>query len=133
MCSHQNAVLKGGLYGAAYGLGVSLPGSYLLHKRWPYYRSLPPSLKALGIVGIAVPWCVIEAERQGLAFEQKRWVGEHGYKQLSMDEAREEARWGSLNSKEKITDWASRHRYGIVGGSWAASMAGSFGIIMRNP
>lgn len=46
-------MLKGGAKGAAYGLGVSLPGAFILNRRWHYYRALPPNLKALSIVMVA--------------------------------------------------------------------------------
>jgi len=128
--AQQNAVIKGGVKGAAYGLATAIPASYLLHRRWPYYRSLPPSLKALGVVMVAVPWCVIEAERQSGFFEQEQWRLREGY--VDPREA-ERIRFAKLSAAEKVQDWADRHRYGIVGGSWALSMAASFGIIMRDP
>lgn len=45
----------------------------------------------------------------------------------------EQLRWESLGTGDKIKDWGSRHKWGIILGSWATSMVGSFGIIMRNP
>ncbi|KAG8931131.1 hypothetical protein FRC03_012757 [Tulasnella sp. 419] len=131
--AYQRTVINGGIKGAAYGLAVSLPGTYLLNRRWAYYRSLPPSLKALGVVTVAVPWCVIQAEREGMKFERDQWHGEKGMAELTLEERTEAERWDRLNTKEKALDWARRHRYGIVGTSWALGMAGSFGIIMRDP
>lgn len=44
----------------------------------------------------------------------------------------EQARWSGLSVKEKISDWASRHQYGIIFGSWALSIAVAGGIISRD-
>jgi len=129
---HYNVTVKGGIKGFAFGLGTSLPLSFIAQRYWPYYRSLPLPLKAFGVMVVTVPACVIKAENDGNAWEHTRWddVGKH-----ELDDAarREQARWDSLDNKGKLLDWAARRRYTIVGASWALSMALSFGIIMRNP
>lgn len=75
-----------------------------------YYRALPLSLKALGIITLTVPVCVIQAERDGLAFERAQW---HDIGKLEMDaaEAREHDRIARLDTEEKFLDWARRRRY----------------------
>ena len=70
---YQNEVLKGGARGLAGGLAFALPASYLLHRRLPAYRALQPSLKALGVIIVAVPSCVIAAEHAGQRFERAHW------------------------------------------------------------
>ena len=47
-------------------------------------------------------------------------------------ERREERRWESLSSGQKLKDWAMRNQYKIILGSWAASMAVAGTIVMRN-
>jgi hypothetical protein len=54
-------------------LAVTLPAAFLANKRFPYYRSLTPALKAFSIVTVVVPATVIQAERAGLEFEKSHW------------------------------------------------------------
>lgn len=56
-----------------------------------------------------------------------------GAAELETIEAREEARWQSLSTGEKVSDFVNRHQYGLIVGSWATAMVGTFGYIMRNP
>ena len=50
-----------------------------------------------------------------------------------MQQAREQARWGRLSVGEKVQDLAARYQYGLVIGGWAATLAGSFYFIHKNP
>ena len=75
--AQQRATIVGGLKGLAGGLGVALPASYLLYRRYPYYRALQPSLKAFGVILVAVPAFVISAERAGQKFEREQWCACH--------------------------------------------------------
>ncbi|OBZ70104.1 hypothetical protein A0H81_09858 [Grifola frondosa] len=127
----QRATMIGGAKGFVTGLGLSLAGSYILNKRWANYRALPLSLKALGVVIIAVPSFVIPAERASLRFEKEQWTGV-GKEELDTLAARKEARWNSMTLRQKIGDVAARHQFGLIGGTWAIAVAGSFGWIMRN-
>ncbi|KAG9048292.1 hypothetical protein FS837_000355 [Tulasnella sp. UAMH 9824] len=131
--AHQREVLKGGAEGLTYGLATSLPLSYLAHRRWPYYRSLPPSLKALGVVFVAAPWCVIQAERRAMQFEDEQRRKRVGYIDPNFEEEKAEVLREKMSATDRAVDWAKRHPFSIVGGSWAASIAGAFGIIMRDP
>lgn len=70
---HSNATIRGAAEGTAAGLAFSLPASLLLNRRWGYYRSLPLSLKMLGVVFATVPALAIQAERRGLEFERSHW------------------------------------------------------------
>ncbi|KAG8863793.1 hypothetical protein FRB96_007630 [Tulasnella sp. 330] len=130
---HNDVVLKGGAKGAAYGLGVSLPGAYILNQRWHYYRALPPNLKALSIVMVAVPWSVIEAERQSTWFEREQWKKRAGYVDPYLNEERAHELRMSRGTKSSTLDWIESHKWGIVGASWAGSLATAFGVIMRDP
>lgn len=51
-----------------------------------------------------------------------------------LDEKEQEAekRWESLSTGDKIADWADRHQYSLIMGSWAASMAVAGAIISRD-
>jgi hypothetical protein len=70
---HQYAVAVGGAQGFLGGMAAALPASYIANKRWPYYRSLPPSLKAFGVVMVVVPSFLVMAETAGRRFEQNNW------------------------------------------------------------
>lgn len=52
---------------------MSLPASYIVNKRWPYYRNLPPSMKAFGVVMAVVPAFIIAGETAGRRYEQDNW------------------------------------------------------------
>ena len=69
----QAASLRGAVEGILGGLAISLPLSYLAHRRFPAYRALPPSLKALGIVLVVGPTYAIQTERRGLEFDEERY------------------------------------------------------------
>ena len=70
---HQRATYIGGAKGFFGALGVALPASLISQRRWPYYRNLPPSIKALGVVSVVVPAFVIGAEQAGHTFEREQW------------------------------------------------------------
>jgi len=103
-----------------------------MHRRWAYYRQLPVTLKALAVVTILAPACVIEAERAGLRYEKAQWKGV-GKEELEAREAQLRLHWDSLSQRDKIKDWADRHKFGIIGGSWASSMLIAWAIIQRDP
>ncbi|TFY51374.1 hypothetical protein EVJ58_g10605 [Rhodofomes roseus] len=129
--AQMHATIIGGAKGFAGGLGFALPTSYLLNRRWAYYRQLPPSIKAFGVILVAVPAFVINAEHAGLRYEKEHWsdVGAH---ELDIRKQREQERWDKMGPVEKLADVVGRHEYGFIGGAWAATMAGSFGWIMRD-
>lgn len=69
----MRATVVGGAKGFTGGLAFALPASYLLNRRWAYYRHFPPSLKAFGVILVAVPAFVINAEHAGLKYEKEHW------------------------------------------------------------
>ncbi|KAL5488257.1 RCF2_2 [Sanghuangporus weigelae] len=129
---HQRAVILGGAKGFLGGLGVALPASYILYRRWPYYRNLQPSLKAFGVILVAVPSFVISAERAGLRYERQRW-DDLGTQELQSVHERERAKWERMNVKEKFADFARRHPFSLITGSWATSMIGIYTWVSRDP
>ncbi|KAI0736153.1 hypothetical protein C8Q72DRAFT_803032 [Fomitopsis betulina] len=128
---HQRATIRGALEGTAAGLAISLPGSYYLHRRWPYFRSLPIQLKALFCIIVTAPLYAVQAERRGVEFDESTWTGA-GKRELDRLEKQEEVRWGQLSADEKLKDWATRNQYKIILGSWAAGMAVAGGLVWRN-
>ena len=129
--SYVNATINGGIRGAALAAAICTPSYFLLKSRSATYRALPIPLKALGLVVISVPCISISAEKAGEAYERSMWTGV-GQRELVRQGEVAEQRWEELSTGEKIKNWANRNQYGIVGGSWAASMAIAFGIVTRN-
>lgn len=41
-------------------------------------------------------------------------------------------RWETLSTREKVGDWALRHQYSLILGSWATSMGVAAAIIMKD-
>lgn len=128
---HTNATIRGAAEGALLSAAVAIPASLLLSRRWASYRALPLPLKVMGTVMVIAPCLSIQAERRGLEFDRAHWTGA-GKLELDREAAEEEARWGALTTKAKIGDWATRHQYSIILGSWALSMAVAGSIISRD-
>ncbi|KAF7335361.1 HIG1 domain-containing protein [Mycena sanguinolenta] len=101
------------------------------HRRWAYYRSLPPSLKVLGVLIVAAPALSIQAERRGLEYDKSQWEGD-GARLLEAQELHELTKWERMSTTDKIADWASRHEYSIIIGGWALSLVTAGAIINRN-
>ncbi|KAK8844708.1 hypothetical protein IAR55_006557 [Kwoniella newhampshirensis] len=129
---YQDATVNGGLQGALLGAGISVPAYYILMRRSVTYRALPLPLKALGAVVICVPCVYISAEKAGERFSKSQYTGV-GKRELDREHELERERWDKLSVVSKATDWAGRHKYGMIGAGWAASMALAFGIVARNP
>jgi hypothetical protein len=55
-----------------------------------------------------------------------------GKELLDEQEYEERKRWESLSTKDKIGDWAFKHQYSLILGSWAASMGVAAAIIMKD-
>ena len=51
-----------------------------------------------------------------------------------IDEERlaERKRWELLSTREKVGDWALRHQYPLIVGSWVASLGVAAAIIMKD-
>ncbi|TFY73858.1 hypothetical protein EWM64_g10152, partial [Hericium alpestre] len=102
------------------------------NKRWPYYRTLPPSLKALGVVIVVLPSFVISAEHASREFEKRQWTG-LGMKEMEMATERQQRKWENMPLTDKMVDFAARHEWSLIAGCWAVGLAGAFGYIMRDP
>lgn len=74
-----------------------------------YYRSLPLSLKALGVITITVPVCVAKAEIDGNAWERTQWR-DAGKMEMEHIERSEQERIARLSTKEKVMNWAAERR-----------------------
>ena len=71
VAGHNVAIFRGAAEGLLCTAALAIPASFLLNRRWTYYRSLPLSLKVLGAVMIIAPLTSIQAERRGLEFDRE--------------------------------------------------------------
>lgn len=128
----MNEVVTQAIKGAALGAAAFVPANWALKRRFPYYRNLPLQGKAfLGLLFV-VPCGTVFAEKAGEHFiARNQWQGA-GKEELDKEAQLAEARWQSLSTTEKAKDWAARHQYSIIGGSWVASLALAFGIVARD-
>jgi len=129
--AHNNATIQGAVEGAIGGTAIAWPGFYLLNRRWPYYRSLPPSLKVLGVIFIVVPGIAIQAERRGLEYDRSQWIGA-GKLELDREAAEQRAAWKDLSTRRKVTKWLVNHQYSIMFGGWLGACAVAGSIIWKN-
>lgn len=127
---HYAAVVKGGLKGGAYGLGIGLASAFLLNHRYPFFRNLTLPLKAFLVSSTATFALIVTAENTSRQFEISRLKANISYQDrtaaiLAENRAR-------MSTQEKFMDWGREHRYKIVGASWVASMAGSLALVYRD-
>jgi len=134
IAAHQAYVLKAGLKGLVAGFAISIPVSYILQRRSPTYRSLTTSLKVFGLIGLPIPAFAVCAEQASIAFDRSEWTdaAKAGLNAQEREERREMMRVQSLSKSERLIDWAKRHQYGLIGGTWAVGMGIASAIVMRN-
>ncbi|PVG03696.1 hypothetical protein CPB86DRAFT_869567 [Serendipita vermifera] len=129
----QQATLNGGIKGFAYGLGLSLPGSFLLQRYSRTYRAIPLPLKAFGVVMVTIPTTVILAERAGLRYDHERYS--QGSEELERARAQKNAELQKLkqmSTLERGKQFVNDHKYSVILSSWAGSMLGAWAIINRD-
>ncbi|KAJ3788154.1 hypothetical protein GGU10DRAFT_385183 [Lentinula aff. detonsa] len=128
---HSRAVRRGAIEGTLGGLLFSGAVSYYAHRRLPAYRTLPLSLKALGPVILIAPLLSIQAERRSIEYDESQWTGE-GLKILNEKEQKKIAEWDAMTPTQKLGDWARRHEYSLIMGSWALSLGVAGALISRD-
>jgi hypothetical protein len=127
----ESVMFRGALEGAVASAAVAIPGFYYLHRKSAWYRSLPLPLRVAGVVMVVAPLTSIQAERRSLEFERRQW-SDSGKLELDRVAAEEEARFNALSTSDKAFDWAFRHQYSIILGSWALSMATAGAIVAKD-
>ncbi|KAF2156163.1 hypothetical protein K461DRAFT_265590 [Myriangium duriaei CBS 260.36] len=126
---HYNATLKGGLLGGSVGLVIGGLGVYAASARYPAFRSLTVPFRAFLVSGCGTFSAIIAADRGSRGYEAER----HSETRFtdSQTQAQIDAE-AAKSSVDRAKDWASKNRYGIVFGSWVASMGTALGIVGRN-
>lgn len=103
------------------GLAAALPTAYLLHQRWAPFRGLTLPLKAFFVTSATVCAGVIAADKSGIAFDQEHY-SDAGAQQVRRFQSKEEQEWSQLSGADKALMWAKDNKFGVVAGSWVASM-----------
>ena len=73
LAAHAAASRRGALEGTGIGAAIAATGGFVLQRRSPAFRALPPSLKALGAVICIAPTLAIFAERRGVQYDKSQW------------------------------------------------------------
>ncbi|KAL7420210.1 Replication factor C, subunit RFC4 [Cryptotrichosporon argae] len=130
---YMDEVVAAAFKGLGVGAAVYAPAHYVLTRRSAFYRALPLPAKAFGALMTTVPIATVFAEKAGEHYiARTQWTGV-GRQELDKEAEEARKRWERLSSAEKLGVWASNHQYGIIGGSWAGSLAIAWGIVARNP
>ena len=127
--AHYSATIRGGLLGGAVGLAAGTGAVWLVSKRFPTFRNLTLPFRAFLAVSTGTFTAIIAADKAGEAYE-RRAHPEREYKDINRQLQDQIAAQKSAGGR--LRDWATEHRYGIVFGSWIASMGIALGLVQRN-
>ncbi|KXL50689.1 hypothetical protein M433DRAFT_60480 [Acidomyces richmondensis BFW] len=127
---HYNATVRGGILGGTVGTIAGAVGVFAASRRYPAFRTLTPALRAFLITSAGIFSAIVAADSSGRAYEHQR----HPNRQYEDHQATlYEQVEAQKSTKEKTLDWLNKNRYGVVFGSWVASMATALGLVGRNP
>lgn len=127
--AHYNAVIKGGVIGGVVGLGVSLAGTLAATRRYPAFRSLTLPFKTFLVTASGTFAAIVNADRWSAA-HQRSVAPFRTYKDETQV-VREQV-FSQSTAGQRFMEWGRRNRYGLVVGSWAASMVAALAIVGRN-
>jgi len=130
--AQYSAAVAGGMRGALTGAAISGPTIYLLHRNVAGFRGLSLPVKTLfGVMAVSASG-VWSADRAGLRWDREHYSDRAA--QLGRQYAsRDERDWAELSSGDKALTWAKDNKFGVVAGSWLASMGGIFAYIHSQP
>jgi hypothetical protein len=79
---------------------------------------------------------VIWAERAGIAYDRERYSQSlYGHEELQRLKEKREVegkRWDALGGSERFRETLQEHKYSIIVGGWATTMAGAWAYISRD-
>ncbi|RAH65720.1 HIG1 domain-containing protein [Aspergillus aculeatinus CBS 121060] len=128
--AHYRSVLKGGTIGGVLGLIGGVAGVLAFSKRSATIRNLTLPMKSFLVTSSGTFVGIIAADHASRDFEASRNASQVWYKDRNERLRQEEL--ASLSTVDRITAWAKREKYKIVGATWVASMVGSFAMVNRN-
>ena len=127
--AHYSATVRGGILGGVVGLAAGTGVVWLASKRFSTFRNLTLPFRAFLAVSTGTFTAIIAADKAGEAYE-RRAHPEREYKDVNRE--LEEQIAAQKSAGRRLRDWATEHRYGIVFGSWIASMGIALGLVQRN-
>ncbi|KAG7113544.1 Respiratory supercomplex factor 2 like protein [Verticillium longisporum] len=126
--AHYNVVLKGGAIGGTLGLVGGLAGTMFASRRYPAFRALTLPFRTFLVTSTATFGAIVNADRESIKFAHSK-DPMYGYQDASQ-RARELAHQNE-SAQDAFMRWGRTNRYGIVFGSWIASMAAAMAIVNR--
>lgn len=127
--AHYSATVKGGLIGGVVGLAAGTGAVWLASKRFPAFRNMTLPFRTFLAVSTGTFTAIIAADKGGEAYE-RRAHPEREYRDAN--KRLQEEIEAQKSAGKRLRDWATEHRYGIVFGSWVASMGIALGLVRRN-
>ncbi|WOO84634.1 Respiratory supercomplex factor 2 [Vanrija pseudolonga] len=128
---YMSTVLTAASKGLALGVAGTLIGNHFLKKRSPAWRAVPMPYKFFVGMMMSIPVGTVFGEKAGEKHIAQQWSG-YGKEELDAEAKAAHERWESMSTWDKTKDWAARHQYTIIGGSWVASLGIAFGVVARN-
>ncbi|KAF2478568.1 hypothetical protein BDY17DRAFT_328108 [Neohortaea acidophila] len=124
------ATLKGGLVGGLGGLGLGAAGVWAASLRFPAFRQITLPLRVFLITSSGTFGAIVAADAGSRAYERQRNPdNQYQDEQASIRQQADAQKTG----KQRTMNWLSDNRYGVVFGSWVASMGTALGLVGRNP
>ncbi|RAL16837.1 HIG1 domain-containing protein [Aspergillus homomorphus CBS 101889] len=128
--AHYRSVVKGGTIGGILGLIGGVAGVLAFSKRSSTVRNLTLPMKSFLVTSSGTFVGIVAADHASRDFEASRNASQMWYQNRTERLRQEEL--AQLSTVDRLTAWAKREKYKIVGATWVASMVGSFAMVSRN-
>ncbi|GAB7351217.1 hypothetical protein MBLNU459_g1653t1 [Dothideomycetes sp. NU459] len=125
----RSAVLRGGIGGLIGGTVVGVAGVIVASRRYPGFRALSIPFRAFVVTSTASFSGILTADRYSRGFEKRQ---RPDLEYTDAKRSQEAQLYAQKTQSERIKDWATTNKYGIVGGSWVLSICTAFAIVSRN-
>lgn len=116
--------------GGTIGLGIGAAGVALASRRYPAFRSLTIPFRVFLASSSATFVAIVAADRASRNFETSRHAQERTY--ISKQESIQNQIEAAKPRGQRMKEWATANRYGLLFGAWVVSMGGSWYLVNRN-
>lgn len=123
---YKKALMVGALKGIPVGALFSVGATFVLKRRTTFFKNAGGYQKGLLWVAPSVFTGITFMESASRSFEDHERKKQHGIKEVGEPHK-------SVSSFDAFSDFFGRNKYKFVTAGWAASMAGSFYIVNRDP
>ncbi|KAI8866752.1 hypothetical protein GQ42DRAFT_64350 [Ramicandelaber brevisporus] len=121
----ENVYKVAGAKGLVYGTGIAIPAIILGNKYLPGFNRLTMAFRGFIASSIIAAGFIINAEREGNAWEAKRMNYQNKIKPESLTLKYD-------NPTDKAMAWIAENRWPLIGGTWVAGMAATGARLWRN-